>query len=80
MREIGHIELIFRPIGSLPSGTSSSPSGASIYDVRKILGFFYPLPPGPCHKSADFVPFLCFLGTPHPLRTSYMEAPLADLA
>ena len=30
--------------------------------------------------SADFVPFVCFLGTPppmHPLRTSYMEAPLS---
>ena len=35
----------------------------------------------PCHvqKSADFVSFVCFLGTPfpHPLRTSYMEAPQA---
>ena len=34
----------------------------------------------PCHiqKSADFVPFVCFLGTPLPLpvRTSYMEGPL----
>ena len=31
-------------------------------------------PPPPCHiqKSADFIPFVCFLGTPHPLRTSYM--------
>ena len=28
-----------------------------------------------CHKSADCVPFICFLGTPHPLRKSYMEAP-----
>ena len=39
---------------------------------------FWPLPPYHCHKSADFVPFVCFLGTPspHPLRTSYMEAPL----
>ena len=29
-------------------------------------------------KSADFVPFVCFLGTPspHQLRTSCMEAPL----
>ena len=35
------------------------------------------LTPGHCHKSADFVPFVCFLGTPlpHSLRTSYMEAP-----
>ena len=24
----------------------------------------------------NFVPFVCFLGTPHPLQTSYMEAPL----
>ena len=47
--------------------------GASIYDVRKIFGF----PPCHCHKSADFVRFTCFLGTPspHPLRTSHMEAP-----
>ena len=35
-------------------------------------------PPCHCHKSADFAPFVCFLGTPlpHPLRTSFMEAPL----
>ena len=35
------------------------------------------LPPCHCQKSADFVPFVCFLGTPspHPLRTSFMEAP-----
>ena len=36
--------------------------GASIYDVRKIFGFFRH-----SHKSADFVPFVCFFGTP-PLR------------
>ena len=48
--------------------------GASMHDVRKMLGFFDPLPP--CH---DFVPFVCFLGIPlpNPLRTSYMEAPLS---
>ena len=35
-------------------------------------------PPCHCHKSADCVPFVCFLGTllPNPLRTSYTEAPL----
>ena len=38
--------------------------GAPIYDVRKMLGFFEPLPPSHVHKSADFVPFICFLGTP----------------
>ena len=34
-----------------------------IYDVRNIFGFFCPCY---CHKSADFVPFVCFLGTPSP--------------
>ena len=36
-----------------------------------------PLPPCHVHKSADFVRFICFSGTPSPhlLRTSYMEAP-----
>ena len=31
-----------------------------------------------CSLIANLVPFVCFLGTPlpHPLRTSYMEAPL----
>ena len=28
--------------------------------------FLYPLPPCHCHKSADFVSFVCFLGTPSP--------------
>ena len=50
---------------------------ASIYDVRKTIGYFYPSPLCHCHKSADFVSFVCSFGTPspHPLRTSYMEAP-----
>ena len=43
----------------------------------KCSDFFTPSPS--CHeqKLADFVPFVCILGThlPHPLRTSYMEAP-----
>ena len=57
--------------------------GASIYDVRKMFRFFYPL--SPCHmkKSADFVAFVCFLGalllSPHRLRTSYMEAPFQEI-
>ena len=34
-----------------------------MYDVRKISFF---LPPCHCHKSADFVPFICFLETPSP--------------
>ena len=39
--------------------------GASMYDVRKNFGFFDPLL-HPCHiqKSVDFVPFVCFFGTP----------------
>ena len=44
---------------------------ASIYDVRKIFGFFYP--PCHCHKSADFVLFVSFLETPsspHSMRMS----------
>ena len=56
--------------------------GASIYDVRKIVRIFYPLPPPfHWHKSADFVPFVCFWGPlPHPLRTSYMEAPYQSIS
>ena len=52
-------------------------TGTNTYDVRKFFGFFDPFPPCQCHKSADFVPFICFLGTPSPppLRTSYLEAP-----
>ena len=56
--------------------------GASIYDVRKTFGFF-DIPPCHCHKSADFVPFVRFLGDPpplHPLRTSCMEAPNVNFA
>ena len=44
----------------------------------KFSDFFTP-PPCHCRKSADFVPIVCFLGTPHPLRTSYMEAPSDEL-
>ena len=29
-----------------------------------MFGFFYPLPHSHVHKSADFVSFICFLGTP----------------
>ena len=46
--------------------------------AAKFSDFFTP-PPCHCRKSADFVPIVCFLGTPHPLRTSYMEAPLGEL-
>ena len=53
----------------------SSRKGASMYDVRDILGFIDPFPPRHRKKSADFIPFVCFLGTPRPLRTSYMEVP-----
>ena len=40
--------------------------GASVHDIRKIFGIFYPPLPPPCHchRSADFVPSVCFLGTP----------------
>ena len=46
---------------------ASDVCGASIHDVCKKSGFVDPLPP-PCHvqKSADFVPFICFLA-PSPL-------------
>ena len=52
--------------------------GRYLYDVHRIFRFLDSLPPCHCHKSADFVPFTCFLGTPlptHQLRTSYMEGP-----
>ena len=42
----------------------------SKYDVRKIFWFFHPLPPCLCHKSADFVPVVCYLGTPFPQPTA----------
>ena len=45
---------------------------ASMYDIRKFFSFFDPLPPCQCHKSADFVPFVCFWGTPLP-------PPIADV-
>ena len=51
--------------------------GTSIYDVHPISGLLTPSPPCHCLKSAYFVPFVFFLGTPSPhrLRTSYMDAP-----
>ena len=51
--------------------------------MKSLRGFPYMTPakivtppPCHCHKSADFVTFVYFLGTPspHPLWTSYMEA------
>ena len=39
----------------------------------KLLDFF--VPPCQVHKSADFVPFVCFLRIPLPVRMSNMEAP-----
>ena len=37
----------------------------------KFSDFFTPpLPPCHCHKSAGFVPFVCFLGTPLPPSTA----------
>ena len=48
--------------------------GASKYmTTEKFSDFFDPLPSCHSNKSADFVPFVCFLVTP--LRTSYIEAP-----
>ena len=52
--------------------------GASIYDVRNIFGFFLPPPPCHIHDLRNFPPFVCFLGTPHRLRTSYKYAPLRE--
>ena len=53
-----------------------------IWHPQNVRIFF--TPSSPCHiqKSADFVPFVCFLGTlsPHPLQTSYMEAPPSQIA
>ena len=54
--------------------------GLPFMTYANFLDFFYPLPCR-CHKSADVVPFVCFFWypLPHPLRTSYMEAPKAFL-
>ena len=51
--------------------------GASIYDVRKMLEFFDPLPPSQVQKSADFVPFVCFTGTPRPSADLIYGRPLS---
>ena len=48
--------------------------GASIYDVRRYLGFF--TPPSLSTKSLQFVrKFAAFLDSPPSLRTSFMGAP-----
>ena len=47
--------------------------GASIYDSAKFLT---PFPPCHCHKSADFVPCVCFLGTPPPTGDVIYGSPL----
>ena len=44
--------------------------GPYIYHVRKNIGFLTPFLPCHCHKSADFVPFICFLGNPLPPSTA----------
>ena len=36
--------------------------------TSKFSDFFTPFPPCHIQKSADFVPFVCFLGTPSPLE------------
>ena len=54
------------------------PWGLPHMKSAKFSEFATPPPPHCVHKSADFVPLFCFLGTPsspHQLRTSYMEAP-----
>ena len=38
--------------------------------MRKNFRFLDPLPPCHCHKSADFVPFVCFVGSPLPPPTA----------
>ena len=47
--------------------------------TAKFSDFLTPFPSPLCHvqNSCDLVPFVCFLGppSPHPLRTSDMEAP-----
>ena len=63
-------------------------NGTRLWDRQQIMGLpymtsakcsYFFTPPCHCYKSADFVPFVCFLGIPtaHPLRTSHMEAPLS---
>ena len=52
--------------------------GASMYDVRKILGFFYPPPLVTVANQLNLFLLSAFWGapSPHPLLTSYMEDPL----
>ena len=42
----------------------------------KFSDFFTPSPHCHCHKSADFVSFVCFLGTPSPAVDVIYENPL----
>ena len=55
-----------------PSQDTKTVLGASIYDVNKI--FWHP--PHPSHSQISwFCSFRLLLKDPHPLQTSYMEAP-----
>ena len=62
------VHFVFEVPSSCPTGlpflpNSNETKGASINDVCNIFRFFSP---PYCHKSADVVPFVCFLGTPTP--------------
>ena len=46
------------------------------YVVRFLTGFFDPLSPFNVQKSADFVPFICFLGPPPNADVIYIWKPL----
>ena len=57
---------IHKSVNQYISPQKFSMLGASIYDVCEIVWFFTSPHPCHCNKSADFVPFSCFLGTPSP--------------
>ena len=60
------------------AGLGKDALGRYLYYLRNIFG----PPPPPCHvqKSAVFVPFPCFWGTPspHPVWTSYKYGPFSN--
>ena len=55
--------------------SETTKGGLPFMTSAKFSYFLTTFPSCHCHKSDDFVPLVCFLRTPHPLWTSYMEAP-----
>ena len=53
------------PSPSRPAGAGTALRGLPYITSAKISDFLPP-PPCHCHKSADSVPLVCFLGTPSP--------------